>query len=238
MNSADWHNGPFAAFDTETTGVDPETARIVTATIVTLCAGKFGPCRTWLINPGIEIPDEATSVHGVTTEYAREHGRAPIAAIPEIVSTVQSAWDEGTPVVAFNAAYDLTVLTRECARVGCSGLYIDGPVVDPYVIDRQVDKYRRGKRTLTAMCEHYGIHLNQAHDATADATAAARIAWAIANRYPDIAAMPLPDLHAAQIGWHAERQADFAAYLHRVGKPADDVSGHWPIRPAHEGVTR
>jgi DNA polymerase-3 subunit epsilon len=225
-----WHHGRLAVFDTETTSPDPETARIVTASFAYVGGSQATQVSTWLIDPGVDIPVEATAVHGITTEHAREHGTAPEETIPAIAATLAEAWEAGLPVVGYNATFDLTTLDRDLARHTGQRLTVGGPVVDPYVIDRQIDKYRRGKRTLGAACAHYGVALDGAHDATADAIAAGRVAWAICQRYPQIAAMPLPDLHAAQAGWHAERQADFAAYLRRVGKPADDVCGDWPLR--------
>jgi len=49
--------------------------------------------------------------------------------------------------VAFNGSYDLTVLDRELGRHLSSDLTVTGPVVDPHIIDRALDR-RRGKRTL------------------------------------------------------------------------------------------
>lgn len=74
--SEPWHLGMMCAFDLETTGVDVETDRIVTACVAWLDgSGKAAPrVRTWLAWPGIEIPEKVTEIHGVTTEHAREHG--------------------------------------------------------------------------------------------------------------------------------------------------------------------
>jgi DNA polymerase-3 subunit epsilon len=61
-----------AVFDLETTGIDVDSCRIVTAHV-----GVIGPRgevveqRQWLVDPGIEIPTAATLIHGVTTERAR-----------------------------------------------------------------------------------------------------------------------------------------------------------------------
>jgi DNA polymerase III epsilon subunit-like protein len=124
----------------------------------------------------------------------------------------------------------LTVLDRELIRHHGQGIGYVGPVIDPYVIDREVDKYRKGSRKLSAQVEHYQVRLDGAHDATQDALAAARVAWRIATLHPQIADAPLADLQVLQAAWHRERQADFAAYLRRQGKPADDVNGSWPMR--------
>jgi DNA polymerase-3 subunit epsilon len=220
-----------ALFDTETTSPDPEDARIVTVCVAFVGGGQPTESRTWLAAPAVDIPEGATAIHGITTEYAREHGEDPAVVVKAVTEIVYHAWAEGLPVVAFNCAYDLTVLDREIRRHGGPGLTIAGPVIDPFVLDRAVDKYLKGSRTLAVCCEHYRVNLDAAHDAAADAIAAGRVAWAIAQKYPDLAAMNLRDLHTAQAGWHAERQADFAAYLRRTGKPADDVCGDWPLRP-------
>ena len=56
--SEPWHLGIMAAFDVESTGPDPESARIVTACIVHVDgSGQIPPQpQTWVIDPGIPIP--------------------------------------------------------------------------------------------------------------------------------------------------------------------------------------
>ena len=146
-----------------------------------------------------------------------------------------------TPIVAMNARYDITVLDRECRRHGLPTLldrHIDDmiwPVIDPFVLDKQVDPYRRGRRTLSALCSHYGVALDDAHDATADAVAAARVACRIGAARPELAAMDIEDLHHAQMRWAAEQAASLAAYFRRTpGKAhlAETVRGEWPLTPA------
>lgn len=226
-----WQWQRMGILDTETTAPDPEEARVVT-----ICTGQVSgrvepEVTQQVVNPGVEIPQGAIEIHGVTNERAIAEGIDPAAGADFAQQWLGWIWDQGLPVVAFNATYDLTVIDRECRRHLGHGIEVTGPVVDPFVLDRQVDKYRKGSRKLDATAAHYGVRLDAAHDATEDALAAGRVAWAIAQKYPEIAAMTLEDLHEAQIGWHAARQADFRAYLVRTGKPADDVDGHWPLRP-------
>jgi DNA polymerase-3 subunit epsilon len=222
------------AFDTETTSANPEDARVVSACVALVGGGQEPRVRTWLVNPGIDIPAEATAIHGITNEQTQAEGMRPGLAAAEIRDAISHGWEQGWPVVAFNAAYDLTVLDRELRRHHGEGLGAVGPVIDPYVIDREVDKYRKGSRKLSAQVEHYRVRLDAAHDATQDALAAARVAWRIATEHPGIAAASLADLQPLQAGWHAARQADFAAYLRRQGKTADDVDGEWPLRTLTE----
>lgn len=224
-----WHENRMCVLDTETTGKNPCDARIVTACVAYVGGGLPTHTNTWLMDPGVEIPEEATTIHGITTETARTHGKQPRLVIPEIMFQLNAAWSNGWPVIAFNAAYDFTVLNRECNRHSIN-FTEPGPIIDPFVIDRHVDPYRTGSRTLTATCAHYNVRLDSAHDASADAIAAGRVAWAICRRYKEIAETPLQELNKMQTEWHAKRQEDFRAYLERSGKQADDVSCEWPYR--------
>lgn len=224
-----WTTRPICAFDLETTGRDPLSARIVTACVVTFDDGA-PRTRNWIVDPGVEIPDGAVAIHGISTAQAREHGQEYASGYREIREALADAWATGHVVVAFNAAYDLTVLDAEGRRLGWPPLSNYGLVVDPYVIDREMDRRRRGKRTLGALCEHYGIVLDAAHEAESDALAAAELARILPERFPDLAT--LDDVMTSQALWHAERQRDLAEYLRSAGRDTSDVDGRWPIRGA------
>jgi DNA polymerase-3 subunit epsilon len=104
-----------------------------------------------------------------------------------------------------------------------------GVVIDPLVLDKHLDTYRRGSRTLAAACAHYGVTLDGAHEASADALGAMRVAWKIAMRYPAIAAMPPGELHELQVKAKAAQSASFQAYLRRRGS-GEVVDGSWPFK--------
>lgn len=71
-----WYEGPLAAFDTETTGVDVERDRIVSAALVVQDGPGSRPRATrWLVNPGTSVPEGATAVHGLTDEHLQLNGR-------------------------------------------------------------------------------------------------------------------------------------------------------------------
>lgn len=57
------------------------------------------------------------------------------------------------------------------------------PVIDIYVLDKALDRYRRGSRKLAVMAENYRVAMGDAgaHDAGADVIASLRIAWRIAS---------------------------------------------------------
>lgn len=230
-----WADGPLALFDTETTCPDPLTARLVTATVGVGRPGRAVTVTEWLADPGVDIRQGATDVHGITTAYARVHGRPAAEVIEEVAAELGLAWSLGLPVVGYNVGYDLTLIAAESKRHGLAAFTCIGPVVDGRVLDQHVDRYRKGKRTLTDVCAHYQVQLDGAHDATADATAAGRVVWRIAQRYPEIGRMPLDELHAAQARWHAEHQHRFAEYLcNRIGGQVQREAEEADCRGYHE----
>lgn len=91
-----WHTEPLVGFDLETTGVNVETARIVTAAAVDHKPGDSidtlpDRARLWLSDVGgMRIPAEATAVHGITTEHAHANGR-PAAQVADEIADVLAA---------------------------------------------------------------------------------------------------------------------------------------------------
>ncbi|MFJ4918586.1 3'-5' exonuclease [Streptomyces sp. NPDC088725] len=225
-----WDGEPLVGFDLETTGTEPLEARIVTAAVVEVRGGEVIRQRTWLADPGILIPAQASAIHGISNERAAAEGRPVREVTAEIAETLAAYWSRGVPVVAYNAPFDLTLLTAELRRHGLPALDPVGPVIDPYTIDRAVDRYRRGKRTLEAVCAEYGVVLGTAHEAAADALAAVRVASAIASRHASVAALAPAELHERQVRWYAEWAKDFQQFLRRKGNAEAIVDGAWPLR--------
>ncbi|GEK85958.1 3'-5' exonuclease [Microbacterium aerolatum] len=223
--------GRIGVFDLETTGVDVAADRIVTAHVGVLDAkGREIAARSWIADPGVPIPDGAAAVHGITTEHARAHGRSAREVVAEIASSLRSLFAQGLPVVAYNASYDFSLLTHECIRHGVPALEMPGPIIDPLVIDKAVDRYRKGKRTLEVVAQHYGVPLDGAHEASADAIAAGRVAQAIARSFP--LAGSAHELHTQQIGWARTQAESLTEYFVRIGRiePEDALDGTWPVR--------
>ncbi|MGA7397466.1 MAG: exonuclease domain-containing protein [Solirubrobacterales bacterium] len=237
-----WHSGRLAAFDIETTGTDTENDRIVTAAVSVVGGGEETISTNWLVDPGVEIPAEATAVHRITTERARGEGLPADQAVFEITEHLAELTAGRIPIVAFNARFDLTILDREARRYDQETLIdlIGGPeallVVDPYVLDKQYNRFRKGRRTLSVLCEAYGIPLDDAHAADADALAAARLAWKLGNIIDELGALDLDSLHAAQITWAAEQAESLSRYFAEQGR-SERIEGAWPVVPAEAAVT-
>lgn len=253
------------ALDTETTGTNPAEARAVTAAIVHTAPGQRPRTLQWIIDPGVEIPDEAAAVHGWTNARLAEYlagaeamritgaTRTPMTrdgALFEIAAQVATTMHADAPLVVHNAAYDLTLLEAELTRHGIDPLSarpsgIRG-VIDPMVIEKQFDPYRkvkdgcrRGKydcggcgttdKTLGSLCKHYGVIHVGAHDAAGDATAAIRLAVRLAGAWPDIARLKLSTLHDKQVEWRRSQMDGLRSYFDRAGIEHDGCDGGWPV---------
>ncbi|MEV6804547.1 3'-5' exonuclease [Streptomyces sp. NPDC051132] len=232
-----WYEGPLAAFDTETTGVDVEADRIVSAAVVVQDAPGTRPrVSRWLVNPGVPVPEAATAVHGLTEEHLQHHGRWPAPVMYEIAEQLAEHATLGRPLVVMNAPFDLTLLDRELRRHRASPLERWFPsvpllVLDPRVLDKQLDRYRKGRRTLTDLCGHYGVTLQDAHDAAADALAALEVVRALGHRFATrLERLSPAELHALQADWHAAQARGLQAWFARSGS-AETVCTDWPLRP-------
>jgi DNA polymerase-3 subunit epsilon len=232
-----WYEGPLAAFDTETTGVDVETDRIVSAAVVVQDAPGTRPrVSRWLVNPGVPVPAGATEVHGLTEEHLQSNGRWPAPVMYERAEALAEQAVAGRPLVVMNAPFDLTLLDRELRRHRASSLdrwFESSPllVLDPRVLDKHLDRYRKGRRTLTDLCAHYDVALEGAHDAGADALAALGVARAVGRRFAArLERLSPAELHTLQAVWHAAQARGLQAWFARSGME-EAVDPAWPLRP-------
>lgn len=241
-----WTERILGGFDLETTGPEPESARIVSACLAYFLDGQLHK-RNWLLDPGCEIPEGATAVHGISTEQARAEGMEYAAGLAEIASCLEWLWARGAVVSIYNGSYDCTVMASESARLG-KGPWRPGAVVDPYVIDKHCDPNRREKRTLGNVAAHYEVPLENAHNADDDTVAAMRLAWVLARSFPEVGAMTVSQLGDAQALWHQENTDSYrdwatekAAALRaradelqqratELALRAANVDGGWPLR--------
>lgn len=231
-----WTSLPRAGFDTETTGINVLEDRIVTAAIIIDDDGERTH-YTWLADPGIEIPAGAAKIHGVTTEIARRDGQPAAQVVAEIADVLEGHLAAGNPAIAFNAPYDFTLLESELRRYGLPTLAqrLGGrvyPVIDPYFLDRHVDRYRRGKRTLAHLAAHYRVPADETfHNAEGDVVMTMRVLDAIVQKYPELADSPLDVLDNDQRRAYTEF-TDFIS--RRYCRAADEPRG-WPVSTA-QGV--
>ena len=233
---ADWTDGELLGLDLETTGVDRFTDVPVSYALVSVVDGVAIASWSGLIDPGCDIPREATQVHGITSERARAEGMPLSVAIGLVMDAVVAAGRRGVPVAGMRLDYDLTILDIQATRVGDRNLVERGwrgPVLDAAVLDRQFDSDREGRRTLCDLCDHYGVEIVRTHDAWADAIASMQVLLALARRFPGVRTRDLGGLHEDQVRWHREWTADQERWRLAQGMvPLDPRAYLWPVAPA------
>lgn len=249
-----WRSLTFVGFDIESTGTDVETDRTVTATLAIVRPEMAPIKRTWVIDPGIPIPAEAAAVHGWTTERLRDAigvYRDPAEPIGEIANLLAGHHERRTPVVIYNAQYDLTLFDRELERHNLPPLRTRAshgrgcaPIIDPRVLDKHLDPYRKAvcecgcgatDKTLLGVCRHYGVPLSEAdaHSSDADALAAVALVPAIIERHAQrFRGFTVEGLHDAQVVWWRKAQLSFAEWNRtKNGGKYTGIRPEWPMIP-------
>lgn len=226
-----WADGPVLSLDLETTSENPAIARICSFALLAIDAQRVEHRRSEyrLVNPGIDVPASALAIHGLTEEMlaaGMDHDQAVYYLNRELHRAVELA----IPVVVYNARYDVTLLYARSRELGLSwpdNLF----VVDPLTIDRGMNKTRvGGSRKLGLLASTYGVHLADAHDAAADAKAAALLAFAMAERHLELRCSA-EALMKAQRRANQRWAAGFQKYLRKRGK-RDTIELGWPILEA------
>ncbi|MCI5825326.1 MAG: DNA polymerase III subunit epsilon [Arcanobacterium sp.] len=230
---ARWPEQPIVGFDTETTGVDPVADRLVTASVVVVSTAgveKF----YWLADPGVDIPLSAQNVHGISTEQARREGEPVRKVLDEVAQLLHVHMEQGHPIVAFNASFDFTLIENELARHDLPTLAERlgrpiGPVIDPFMLDKTVDKFRRGKRNLETVARFYNVwNADNFHNAEADVIVTLRVLGALLRRHPDVASESLADLMDQQRETYTDMANYFARKALENGR-GPDVHVGWPV---------
>jgi DNA polymerase-3 subunit epsilon len=170
-------NKPIAFFDLETTGVNISTDRIIE-----ICVVRVSPpdekveVKTFRVNPGIPIPDQSSSIHGI---YDKDVADKP--AFAEIAQQI-AAFMKDCDLGGFNSIrFDIPLLIEEFFRVG-----IEFDISKRKLIDSQRIFHLMEPRTLGAAYKFYcNKELENAHSAEADTLATYHILKAQIARYAD-----------------------------------------------------
>jgi len=233
-----WHDAPMLGLDLETTGPDPyEAVPVSFALVMFFEPGVAERVRTGLVQPGLPIPPEATAVHGITDEAVAERGGDLFRFTEGVLGYLLDATRDGVPLVGMNLRYDLTVmdqLTRRFMKHGLIELGFETPVLDALVLDRHVDRYRKGRRTLGALADHYGLAPRPEHDPVADVFAARWVVGRIADRNPELRTLDITEVHTIEQAAHYEWATSYNAYRVEHGQePLGATEYGWPLAEQH-----
>lgn len=230
-------------FDTETSGTDTENDRIITCFMRAKDDGDTVFEQNWVIDPGVIIPQEASDVHGMTTEWIQEHGRKDAAkAIEEIVHQLSEWGHREFIICGFNHSFDLAILESEARRYnpGIEGLRVgDGSesfrFIDPCIFSRVFDKYKRGGHQLITVAKRNGIEIedDRLHAADYDVEVTEKLVPIMLNRawreIPDLRKGLTPGEFVTNLqGWQAAEKRKWAKnltnYFESQGKRNEDGS--------------
>lgn len=181
----------FAVVDFETTGINPTTDRIVQlAAIVVNGEGEIVEEFDTVVKP--ESPDNYT--HGA--EHIHGISQSQVADGMPLSEALQKLWaiSSGNVFTAHNARFDIGFLHAESERIGLE--HRVEAHIDTLSLARRIDTEKERRHSLEALCQHYGIQREKAHDAKADATATAELLMHLMKDLGVESADQLPDLFA------------------------------------------
>ena len=225
----------YVAFDLETTGVSSFRDVPVSYGFVQHVRGPSGSSTLvegGYVNPGVAIPAGASAIHGITDDMVAD-ATVLDDAVETIAAKLVSVWATGSVIVGMNVGYDLTMVDSLCRRLEIPSLEERGNVggvMDILVLDRHFDKWRKGARKLTDLCRHYGVTLESAHSAAADAEASLLVFEAMVANFPEIEDIPAMEVNTTLRSWYQEWLSSFSSYLEKKGEPPIDAGRYeWPI---------
>lgn len=239
-------------FDVESTGVDTDNDRIITCFLRAREGESVLYENEWIINPGVEVPKEASDVHGMTTEWVQANGRTDVStAIEEIVHELSEYGHYGFVICGYNSAYDLAILESEAKRYnpGVESLRVkDGlpnyRFIDPAIFSRVFDKFQKGGHQLITVVKRNGIEVEEErlHAADYDVEVTEKLVKIMLNRawreLSDLRKGLTPDEFVTKLQeWQAVEKKKWAEhttrYFESIGRTEDDgskivVSGNFP----------
>ncbi|NLP56699.1 3'-5' exonuclease [Lutibacter sp. B1] len=191
---------PIVFFDLETTGINIAKDRIVEISILKVHPNGNKESKTWLVNPEIEIPKEASDIHGITNEKVVNEPTFKMLAnqISDMI--------KGCDLAGFNSnRFDIPLLAEEMLRAD-----VDFDMNNRVSVDVQVIFHKKEERTLSAAYQFYcGKDLENAHSAEADTNATYEILKAQLDKYDDLE----NDIKFLNEFSTFNKRADFAGFI-------------------------
>ena len=155
--------GRFIAFDTETTGLDPDKDCIVELGAVVFEHGV--PTETFqsYVNPKVSIPEEVSALNHITNEMMQA---APTEEIiyPEFMKFLGAAAKGEIMICGHVAAFDLSFLCKTLNRIGIDANF---RFVDTRQLATKIPELAH--HSLVAVAEYFEVPLEHAHQAKEDA---------------------------------------------------------------------
>jgi CBS domain-containing protein len=160
-----------AVIDTETTGLDPRSARLLQIAAIRMSGGEIrhGESYASLVNPGVPVPPASTAIHGISdTDLVGVPGFGQVWAEFD-------AFTGASVLVGYRTGFDITTLKKECALAGIP--WRERQWLCVQTLSRLVAPASLAIDSLEGLCEWLGVTIEGRHTALGDARAAVGI-WA------------------------------------------------------------
>ncbi len=170
---------PLIIFDIESTGLSPRADRIIELAAVKLSPDGSQEERVWLLNPGVEIPEEVIAIHHISNADVRD--------CPRFEDVAQEIFEffKGCDLGGYSIGYfDTQILNEEFLRCNILNFHPEARAI----WDAQKIYHKREPRDLTAALKFYCDKDlgDAAHGAMADTKATLEVLLGQLERYPDL----------------------------------------------------
>ncbi|MDA8195810.1 MAG: exonuclease domain-containing protein [Actinomycetota bacterium] len=222
----------FLVFDLETTGVDVTSDLPVSYSILTYLGSDLANQLYSVVYPGLDIPAEASAIHGISTDVALKVGSDLRDGLYQVVLSLLRASRDGWYVVGMNVAFDLSMVNFAAKKILGESLIdygFNAPVIDTLVLDRYLEPYRKGRRNLDALCMRYKVTGGGFHNALEDTKMTFGVLVAMLKEFPSAVDMlEAKSCTDTMKALHEKWLTGYNDYLVRSGK--DEIAYHgWPI---------
>lgn len=208
-----------AVLDTETTGLDARTARVVQIGAVKIRDGRIVSAERFdrLVNPGVPIPKATTAVHGIDDAMVVDAPR-----FSQLASGLEAFVGDAV-LVGHTVAYDLEILQREYALAGRA--WPGFRALDVRMLARLAAP-SLAHHNLDRLCDWQGITVEGRHTAVGDAEATAKLFLALVPMLRQKGIRTLAEAEAASRELF-DREAAASSGMH----PSLPEPGAIPTRP-------
>jgi DNA polymerase III subunit epsilon len=193
-------NRPICFFDLETTGIDVAKDRIVEIAIFKVFPNGNKESKTWLVNPTVPIPVQATAIHGITNEKVANE-----PTFKELSGQIYNMIKD-SDLAGYNSdRFDIPLLAEELLRSE-----VDFDMKNRVSVDVQTIFHKKEERTLSAALKFYcNQTLENAHSAEADTMATYEILKAQLDKYTDLE----NDMKSLSEFTTRKKSVDFAGFI-------------------------
>jgi DNA polymerase III epsilon subunit family exonuclease len=169
-----WTEQSFLALDVETTGLEAASNRIIELALVPYNFPDEVRPFCQLFSVGEDLSPEIVQITGISDAMLKNQ-----PAFAEHADECLRLMAKASFIVAYNAKFDRPFLESEMARL--RKVLPDIPWIDPFVFICELDRYKRGKKLADA-AKRWGVSLENAHRALADAQAAGELMLKMADK--------------------------------------------------------